>query len=190
MDTNESKIISSLQSELASLKEELKTSQENQNITKLTIDKIKQIHKEYESSYLTALSNHKKHEENLKNQYVTYQQILQAQYAQNEKRLTEQIQNLKSIINTKTNLISNLISQNTELKQNISKSQLEFSLMENEYQIILALKDKKINELDNSAKLISKETGETISKLYEQIGQFNFKIRTNSNLSNEINNYD
>lgn len=190
MEVKDPKLISSLQSEIASLKEELKTSQENQNITTLTINKIKQIHKEYETSYLTALSNHKKHEENLKQQYLTYQSILQSQFSQNEKRLTEQIQNLQSIIKTKTDVINNLLSQNKELKYIISKNQLEFNLKENEYQNNLALKEKRIIELDNSVKLISQETGETISKLYEQMGQLNFKIRSNSNFSNEVNNYE
>lgn len=181
MDKKLSKHITSLQSEIASLKQQLQTSLENQNISTLTINKIRQLHKEYEQSYFTALSNHKKHEENLKNQFLTYQSILQSQHKQNEKRLNEEITNLKSIIKTKTDTINQLTIENEELNELITNNKIQFNIKENEYKTSFSLKDKKINEFENQSKVIYNETSDLIKKLNEHIEQFNFKMnRTNS----------
>ena len=184
METKLSKHITSLQSEVSSLKQQLQTSLENQNISALTINKIRQTHKEYEQSYFTALSNHRKHEENLKNQFLTYQSILRAHHKQNEERLNEEIANLKSIIKTKTDTINQLTVQNEELNDLITTNKIQFNIRENEYKTLFSLQDKKINELENQSKVICNESSAVIKKLteqIEQIKQFNFITnRTNS----------
>ena len=142
MDSEQNQTITALENEIASLKEQLQISREKENLNQLTLTKIKQIHKEYETSYLTAISEYKAREEQLKNQYFTYQSLLEEQFNQSEQRLNEQITQLKSVVKSKTNLITQLTKQNSELKQIITKNEIDFNLKEHEYENMLSIKDK------------------------------------------------
>ena len=61
--------IAQLTKENRSLKAQLQIEIEKESLHQLTLAKIKQIHSEYESSYLSSLSDYKSREANLKNQY-------------------------------------------------------------------------------------------------------------------------
>jgi uncharacterized protein YbaP (TraB family) len=96
MDTEDSQTISELKNEIAALKEQIKLSKEQETQSQQTLNKIKQIHKEFETSYLTAISEYKTIEENLKKQYFSYQSILENQFNQSEKRLNERMFNQRN----------------------------------------------------------------------------------------------
>jgi chromosome segregation ATPase len=186
MDTEDSQTISELKNEIAALKEQIKLSKEQETQSQQTLNKIKQIHKEFETSYLTAISEYKTIEENLKKQYFSYQSILENQFNQSEKRLNDQISHLKSVLKTKTDLITQLTKENSELKQTITQNEIDFNLKENEYENLLASKDKRLNELDNTIKEISEDAAEDLRKLSGKLEMLQVKMQgSNSNIINE-----
>jgi chromosome segregation ATPase len=186
MDTEDSQTISALKNEIAALKEQIKLSKEQETQSQQTLNKIKQIHKEFETSYLTAISEYKTIEENLKKQYFSYQSILENQFNQSEKRLNDQISHLKSVLKTKTDLITQLTKENSELKQTITQNEIDFNLKENEYENLLASKDKRLNELDNTIKEISEDAAEDLRKLSGKLEMLQVKMQgSNSNIINE-----
>ena len=185
MNNEHNQTITELENEIAFLKEQLQRSKEKENLNQHTLTKIKQIHKEYETSYLTAISEYKAREEQLKNQYFTYQTLLEEQFNQSEQRLNEQISQLKSVVKSKTDLITQLTKQNSELKQIVTKNEIEFNLKENEYENILSLKDKKLVELENSIKDISQNATEDLKLLSGELEKLQVKIHNNNNNSND-----
>ena len=186
MDTEDSQTISALKNEIAALKEQIKLSKEQETQSQQTLNKIKQIHKEFETSYLTATSEYKTIEENLKKQYFSYQSILENQFNQSEKRLNDQISHLKSVLKTKTDSITQLTKENSELKQTITQNEIDFNLKENEYENLLASKDKRLNELDNTIKEISEDAAEDLRKLSGKLEMLQVKMQgSNSNIINE-----
>ena len=76
--------------------------------------------------------------------------MLENQFNQSEKRLNEQIIQLKGTIKSKDETIAQITKQNIELKQLISKNEIEWHLKENEYENLLKVKDRKIQELEDS----------------------------------------
>ena len=177
--------IAQLTKENRSLKAQLQIEIEKESLHQLTLAKIKQIHSEYESSYLSSLSDYKSREANLKNQYFQYQSMLENQYNQNEKRLNDQIEQMKNVIKSKDQTISQIIKQNKELKQIISKNEIEWHLKENEYENAIKIKERKIKELEDSIKTITKEAGEEFQKLSTQLDDFQNKIRNGALVENE-----
>lgn len=192
MEIEHSKTITALENEIQSLKEQLKLSKEQEYQTQQTLNKIKQIHKDFETSYLTVISEYKTIEENLKNQYFSYQTTLENQFNQSEKRLNDYISHLKSVLKTKTDLITQLTKENSELKQTITQNEIDFNLKENEYENLLASKDRRLNELDNTIKEISEDATEDLRKLSGKLEMLQVKMQgSNSNIINEggVNGY-
>ena len=161
--------VQQLTKENRSLKAQLQIEIEKESLHQLTLAKIKQIHSEYETSYLSSISDYKSREANLKNQYFQYQTMLENQFNQSEKRLNEQIIQLKGTIKSKDETIAQITKQNIELKQLISKNEIEWHLKENEYENMLKVKDRKIQELEDSIKAITQSTSDDITKLSSQL---------------------
>lgn len=177
--------IKELTKENIQLKSKLQIANEKESMQKLTVEKIKQIQSEYEASYLSSISDYKSREANMKNQYFQYQSMLENQYKQSEKRLTDQIAQLKQIINSKDDINNQITKQNVELKQLISKNEIEWHLKEHEYENVIKIKERKITELEESIKSITKEASEEFNKLSSQLDTFQNKIRSGSLMENE-----
>lgn len=177
--------IKELTKENIQLKSQLQIANEKESMQKLTVEKIKQIQSEYEASYLSSISDYKSREANMKNQYFQYQSMLENQYKQSEKRLTDQIAQLKQIIDSKDDINNQLTKQNVELKQLISKNEIEWHLKEREYENVIKIKERKITELEESIKSITKEASEEFNKLSSQLDTFQNKIRSGSLMENE-----
>ena len=111
--------------------------------------------------------------------------MLKNQYNQNEKRRNEQREKMKNVIKSKDQTISQIIKQNKELKQIISKNEIEWHLKENEYENAIKIKERKIKELEDSIKTITKEAGEEFQKLSTQLDDFQNKIRNGALVENE-----
>ena len=111
--------------------------------------------------------------------------MLENQYKQSEKRLTDQIAQLKKIINSKDDINTQITKQNVELKQLISKNEIEWRLKEHEYENVIKIKERKITELEESIKSITKEASEEFNKLSSQLDTFQNKIRSGSLMENE-----
>lgn len=177
--------IKELTKENIQLKSQLQIANEKESMQKLTVEKIKQIQSEYEASYLSSISDYKSREANMKNQYFQYQSMLENQYKQSEKRLTDQIAQLKQIIDSKDDINNQITKQNVELKQLISKNEIEWHLKEHEYENVIKIKERKITELEESIKSITKEASEEFNKLSSQLDTFQNKIRSGSLMENE-----
>ena len=177
--------IKELTKENIQLKSQLQIANEKESMQKLTVEKIKQIQSEYEASYLSSISDYKSREANMKNQYFQYQSMLENQYKQSEKRLTDQIAQLKQIIDRKDDINNQITKQNVELKQLISKNEIEWHLKEHEYENVIKIKERKITELEESIKSITKEASEEFNKLSSQLDTFQNKIRSGSLMENE-----
>ena len=103
LDKDESEVqlthkIEKLSKENRELKNNILSLSETEQNLQATISNIQQLHTEYQNSYNTLLSELRTKEKNLKNQFETYQSILEKKYSQNEQRLNDEIAQLKEDI--------------------------------------------------------------------------------------------
>ncbi len=80
-----------LESENNSLKNQLNISLEKEKLYHSTVEKIKKRQSENENAYFDSLKENKKREEEIQQKFLNFQKILENQYGDNEKRLTEEI---------------------------------------------------------------------------------------------------
>ena len=95
-----------LESENNSLKSQLNISLEKEKLYNSTVEKIKKIQAENEKSYFDSLKENKKREEEIQQKFLNFQKILEDQYGENEKRLTEEINQLTKEISKRDNIIN------------------------------------------------------------------------------------
>lgn len=182
LDKDESEVqlthkIEKLSKENRELKNNILSLSETEQNLQATISNIQQLHTEYQNSYNTLLSELRTKEKNLKNQFETYQSILEKKYSQNEQRLNDEIAQLKEDIKSKDDVIARLIKQNKKIKHIVTKNEIEWKLKEQEYENALILKENKLKEMDDVLTSISKETEEEMTQLSKQIEAFQNKFK-------------
>lgn len=162
---------------------------ENSSLNKLyknAMFKMKKMQNEYESLYLNYLKENQQRENNLKNNYFKYQELIQKQYEKEEKNCLEEINNLKLEINEKNKIINALQKSNSLLKDKLTKNELIYHLKEKEYQKILLNKDRQLLKSSDIVKKNSQEVMEDIQKLKDELKYFQNKIYIMNNNPNNI----
>ena len=158
------KKINSLLEENESLKSQLKILIEKENLRQNTLNKIKEIHNEYELNYMDSINDYKKRENELKAQYDNFQKILEEQYKNNENYLLNMNNKLKESIIFKDNLINNLQKEINELNNTFTKNNYDLKLdIKNKNEEIL-IKNKKIKELEDIVTRVTNDSQKEIQK--------------------------
>ena len=153
--------------------------------------KMKKMQNEYVSMYSKFLKENKIRENNLKNNYNRYQDLLQQHFQKEENNYLEEIKNLKLQIQEKDKIINILQNNNTLLNDKLTKIELIFNLKEKDYQQQLLNKDRLLMKSSDVVKKNSQEVMNDIKKLKEEIKFFQNKTYNNNNINNFYdNNYD
>ena len=176
-----------LESENNSLKSQLNISLEKEKLYNSTIEKIKKMQSENEKSYFDALKESKIREEEIQQKFLEFQKILENQYNENEKRLTDEITQLTIELSKRDNIINSLQNNLNSLNDKISQDELNYHFKEKEFENIIKIKERKLDELNIAVKQITKEATEEIKRLSEQLEDFQIKTKNNTNNFNDDN---
>ena len=166
-----------LESENNSLKSQLNISLEKEKLYNTTIEKIKKMQSENEKSYFDALKESKIREEEIQQKFLEFQKILENQYNENEKRLTDEITQLTIELSKRDNIINSLQNNLNSLNDKISQDELNYHFKEKEFENIIKIKERKLDELNIAVKQITKEATEEIKRLSEQLEDFQQKTK-------------
>ena len=90
-------------------------------------------------------------------------------------------------ISKRDDVINNLKNELGELEEKIAQEELNFSLKEKEFENVVKIKERKLEELNDAVKQISQETTEEIKRMSEQLEDLQMKSKNNIN-NNNINN--
>ena len=164
---------------------------ENASLTRQYKDlliKMKRMQNEYESMYIKYVNENHIRENNIKNNYNKYQDLLQQHFQKEENNYLEEIKNLKMQIQEKDRIISVLQNNNVLLNDKLTKNELIFNLKEKDYQKQLFNKDRLLMKSSDVVKKNSQEVMEDIRKLKEDIKYFQNKVNNNNNNCNSIEN--
>ena len=148
--------------------------------------KIKKMQNEYESMYSKFLNENQMRENNLKNNYNRYQDLLQQHFQKEENNYLEEIKNLKLQIQEKDKIINILQNNNTLLNDKLTKIELIFNLKEKDYQKQLLNKDRLLMKSSDVVKKNSQEVMNDIKKLKEEIKFFQNKTYNGGNNNNNF----
>ena len=152
---------------------------ENSSLTKLykeALLKMKKMQKDYELMYSKYVNENQIRENNIKNNYSQYQELLQQHFQKEENNYLEEIKHLKLQIQEKDKIINILQNNNALLNDKLSKNELIYNLKEKEYQKQLLNKDRLLMKSSDIVKKNSQEVMDDIRKLKEEIVYFQIKL--------------
>ena len=156
---------------------------ENSSLTKLykeALLKMKKMQKDYELMYSKYVNENQIRENNIKNNYSQYQELLQQHFQKEENNYLEEIKYLKLQIQEKDKIINILQNNNDLLNDKLSKNELIYNLKEKEYQKQLLNKDRLLMKSSDIVKKNSQEVMDDIRKLKEEIVYFQNKVNNNT----------
>ena len=136
---------------------------------------------ENEKSYTISLKENKIREEEIKKRYLEFQKILENQYSENEKRFKEEIDQLSKEISKRDNIINTLQNKINNLNEKISQDELNYHFKEKEFENVIRIKERKLEELNEAVKQITKEATEEIKRMGEQLEDFQMKSKNSVN---------
>ena len=167
-----------LQSENSSLKIKIQSFLEKENLYKENLEKIKSIQSEQEKIYFNSIKDSKRREEELKQKFLDFQKLLENQYSSSESRFNEEMNQMSQEISKRDNIINNLKNELNQLEEKISQEELNFNFKEKEFENVIKIKERKLEELNDAVKQITKEATEEIKRMSEQLEdlQKNLKI--------------
>ena len=176
-----------LQSENSSLKIKIQSFLEKENLYKENLEKIKSIQSEQEKIYFNSIKDSKRREEELKQKFLDFQKLLENQYSSSESRFNEEMNQMSQEISKRDNIINNLKNELNQLEEKISQEELNFNFKEKEFENVIKIKERKLEELNDAVKQITKEATEEIKRMSVQLEDLQKKSK-NNNLNNENNN--
>ena len=176
-----------LQSENSSLKIKIQSFLEKENLYKENLEKIKSIQTEQEKIYFNSIKDSKRREEELKQKFLDFQKLLENQYTASEARFNDEMNQMSQEISKRDNVINNLKNELNQLEEKIAQEELNFGFKEKEFENIIKIKERKLEELNDAVKQITKEATEEIKRMSEQLEDLQKKSK-NNNLNNENNN--
>ena len=179
--------LKTLQSENISLKTQLQSFSQKEALYNSTLEKIKSIQSEQEKSFFNSIKDSKRREEELKQKFLDFQKLLENQYSASEARFNEEMNQMSQEINKRDNVINNLREEMNELEEKIAQEELNFNLKEKEFENVIKIKERKLEELNEAVKQITQEATEEIKRMSEQLEDFQMKSKNTSNNINSIN---
>ena len=177
-----------LQSENVSLKAQLQSFSEKEKLYHLNLEKIKSIQSEQEKNFFNSIKDSKKREEELKQKFLDFQKLLENQYSASEARFNEEMNQMSQEISKRDNVINSLKNELNEMEEKIAQEELNFGLKEKEFENVIKIKERKLEELNEAVKQITDEATQEIKRMSEQLEEFQMKSKNNNNINN--NNYN
>ena len=178
-----------LQSENTSLKSQLQSLSEKETLYKDNLAKIKLIQSEQEKSFFTSINDSKRREEELKQKFLDFQKLLESQYSASEARFNDEMNQMNQEIGKRDNIINNLRNELNQLEEKMVQEELNYNFKEKEFENVIKIKERKLEELNEAVKQITKEATEEIQRMSEQLEDFQRKSKNNfQNTNNNINN--
>ena len=175
-----------LQSENSSLKIKIQSFLEKENLYKENLEKIKSIQSEQEKIYFNSIKDSKRREEELKQKFLDFQKLLENQYSSSESRFNEEMNQMSQEISKRDNIINNLKNELNQLEEKISQEELNFNFKEKEFENVIKIKERKLEELNDAVKQITKEATEEIKRMSEQLEDLQKKSKNNNLNNNNI----
>ena len=158
-----------LQSENNALKIKLQSSLEKESLYQSNLEKIKSVQSSQENAYFTALKDSKRREEELKQKFLEFQKVLENQYSASEARFNEEMNLMNQEMNKKDLMINKLGNEIEKLEEKIAQEELTFQFKTKEFENVIKIKERKLEELNGSVKQITKEATEEIKRMSEQL---------------------
>ncbi len=175
-----------LQSENNALKIKLQSSLEKESLYQSNLEKIKSVQSSQENAYFTALKDSKRREEELKQKFLEFQKVLENQYSASEARFNEEMNLMNQEMNKKDLMINKLGNEIEKLEEKIAQEELTFQFKTKEFENVIKIKERKLEELNGSVKQITKEATEEIKRMSEQLEELQMKNK-NNNINNNYN---
>ena len=120
---------------------------EKEKLYNSNIEKIKKIQADNEKAYFDSLKENKVREQEIQQKFLEFQNILENQYEENEKRLTEEINQLSQELSKRDNIINVFQNNINSLKEKISQDELNYHMKEKEFENVIRIKERKLEEL-------------------------------------------
>ena len=161
-----------------SLKNAIKLYQEKEKLYKKSILKMKKYQSEYKQSFIKILNDYKTHENKIKQTYISYHKLLERHYKTNENRFIEENNSLNIELRQKNKIIRALTKKINNLNEKLNKNEFDFRYKNKKLEDEVILKDRKLNQLNESMFQLAKETNDEIKLLR---GEFNIYKSENKN---------
>ena len=161
-----------------SLKNAIKLYQEKEKLYKTSILKMKKYQSEYKQSFIKILNDYKTHENKIKQTYISYHKLLERHYKTNENRFIEENNSLNIELRQKNKIIRALTKKINNLNEKLNKNEFDFRYKNKKLEDEVILKDRKLNQLNESMFQLAKETNDEIKLLR---GEFNIYKSENKN---------
>ena len=100
-------------------------------------------------------------------------------------KLNEEINQLTKEISKRDSIINTLQNNINSLNEKVSQDELNYHFKEKEFENVIKIKERKLEELNVAVKEITKEATEEIKRLSEQLEDFQLKSK-NSGYNREI----
>ena len=173
-----------LQSEHASLKAKLQSFSEKEKLYNSNIQKIKSIQSEQLEQFNNFKKDMSQRNEELKKKFFESEKLLEEQYLQNISRFNEEINQMSKEISNRNEIINNLKTELNQMEEKIAQEELNFNLKEKEFENVLQIKERKLEELNDAVKQITKEATEEIKRMSEQLEELQMKSKNNNSIAN------
>ena len=170
-----------LESENALLKNKLQSLSEKESLYKSNLEKIKSIQSEQENQYFNSLKDSKRREDELKQKFLDFQKLLENQYTASEARFNEEMNQMSQEISKRDIVINNLKNELNQLEEKMAQEELNFGFKEKEFENVIKIKERKLEELNEAVKQITKDATEEIKRMGEQLEDLQMKSKNNIN---------
>ena len=160
--------IDKLIKENASLKKKLKYFIEKEKLYKSSIIKIKKYQSDCQKTFIKTLKEYKAHEDKIKKSYIHFQKLLEKHYQSNENRFIEENNSLNMEIRQKNNIIKNLNKKISILNSKLNKVEFDLQIKNKNLVNEVVLKDRQINELNESMIQLARNTNDEIKLLRDE----------------------
>jgi hypothetical protein len=173
-----------------SLKNAIKLYQEKEKLYKTSILKMKKYQSEYKQSFIKILNDYKTHENKIKQTYISYHKLLERHYKTNENRFIEENNSLNIELRQKNNIIRALTKKINNLNEKLNKTEFDFRYKNKKLEDEVILKDRKLNQLNESMFQLAKDTNDEIKLLRDEFNIYKSENKNNKTFRRTEGNYD
>ena len=173
-----------------SLKNTINLYQEKEKLYKASLMKMKKYQSEYKKSFIKALNDYKIHEEKIKKTYISYHKLLERHYKTNENRFIEENNSLLIQLRQKNNIIRALTQKINNLNEKLNKTEFDFHYKNKKLEDEVILKDRKLNQLNESMFQLAKDTNDEIKILRDEFNIYKSKNIKSKTFRKTKGNYD
>ena len=151
---------------------------------------MKKYQSEYKQSFIKILNDYKTHENKIKQTYISYHKLLERHYKTNENRFIEENNSLNIELRQKNNIIRALTKKINNLNEKLNKTEFDFRYKNKKLEDEVILKDRKLNQLNESMFQLAKDTNDEIKLLRDEFNIYKSENKNNKTFRRTEGNYD